>query len=64
MVFENQESQIEGTIRSIHSSNVGKGILHTASEIGADVVILGSKGHSKLRRTLFGSVTDYNIRNY
>ena len=37
--------------------------METAEEYGADLIIIGSKGMSKIRETLTVSVSDYVVRN-
>ena len=37
----------------------GEGILNIAKEVNASLIITGSRGQSKLRRTFLGSVSDY-----
>jgi nucleotide-binding universal stress UspA family protein len=39
------------------------GIVHVAEEIGADLIVLGSRGLGPLRRTLMGSVSDSVVRH-
>jgi nucleotide-binding universal stress UspA family protein len=37
-------------------------LLHVASELGADLIILGSRGHTGLRRMVLGSVAEHVVR--
>jgi len=41
----------------------GQAICDLAREIGASVVVIGSRGHGGLRRALLGSVSDHVVRN-
>ncbi len=38
-------------------------ITEVAEEAGCDLIMMGSKGTAGIRRVLFGSVTDYVVRN-
>lgn len=58
-----RESKCHGTVKSIHSERPGEGIVKAAEEAHADVVIVGSRGHGKVRRTLLGSVSDYILHH-
>lgn len=37
----------------------GEAIIKAAEEEGADMIIMGSRGHGIIRRTLLGSVSEY-----
>ncbi len=41
----------------------GQMIIHTAEEVGADVIVVGSHGHGFLSRVLIGSVSEYVVRH-
>ncbi|XP_062615719.1 universal stress protein in QAH/OAS sulfhydrylase 3'region-like isoform X2 [Saccostrea cucullata] len=51
--------KLEGTVKSTHAEKPGEGILNIAKEVNASLIITGSRGQSKLRRTFLGSVSDY-----
>ena len=46
-------------MKSTHAQKPGEGILNIAKEVNASLIITGSRGQSKLRRTFLGSVSDY-----
>lgn len=50
-------------MKSIHASRPGEGIINAAREVNADVIITGSRGTGKLRRTFLGSVSDYVLHH-
>mmetsp|Transcript_18650 Transcript_18650/g.31439 ORF Transcript_18650/g.31439 Transcript_18650/m.31439 type:complete len:158 (+) Transcript_18650:57-530(+) len=41
----------------------GETVVHEAHEQHADVILCGSRGHGKLRRTFMGSVSDYIVHH-
>ncbi|MET0909784.1 MAG: universal stress protein [Ilumatobacteraceae bacterium] len=41
----------------------GRAIVDLATEVGATVVVMGSRGHGGLRRAVLGSVSDHVVRN-
>lgn len=41
----------------------GETVVHEAHEQNADVILCGSRGHGKLRRTFMGSVSDYIVHH-
>ncbi|KAL4225937.1 hypothetical protein ACF0H5_013925 [Mactra antiquata] len=58
-----KEAGIDGTVKSIHAENPGIGICKAAEEISAAIIIVGTRGLSKLRRTFMGSVSDYVLHH-
>lgn len=60
------KKRIAPSVKAVYKDEVGdapKMILETAEEYGADLIIIGSKGMSKIRETLTLSVSDYVVRN-
>ena len=55
--------KVNGTVRSTHAAKPGEGILHMAQEVKADLVVTGTRGLGKIRRTLLGSVSDYLVHH-
>ena len=55
--------QLNGTVKSTHASSPGLGVINAADEINADLIVTGSRGHSTLRRTFIGSVSDYILHH-
>lgn len=53
----------EGSTATLHqhkaSGHAGQAIVNRGEEIGADLIVLGAKGHSPVARILLGSVSDY-----
>ncbi|XP_022301421.1 putative universal stress protein SAUSA300_1656 [Crassostrea virginica] len=52
-----------GTVRSAQSESPGEGIVRTADELDADMIIMGSRGLGTIRRTIMGSVSDYVVHH-
>ena len=47
----------------LHSGTPGEALCEMAKEHNADLVILGSRGLNKIRRTFLGSVSDYVLHH-
>lgn len=45
------------------SASTGEVLLRKAGEIGADLIVIGAFGHSRLREYVFGGVTQHNLAN-
>lgn len=58
-----RQLEINGSVRSTHACKPGEGIINVAKELNAAMIVTGSRGHGKLRRTLLGSVSDYLIHH-
>ncbi|XP_048741468.2 universal stress protein in QAH/OAS sulfhydrylase 3'region-like [Ostrea edulis] len=54
---------IEGKVRSVHADKPGEGIVRIAEELEADLIIMGTRGQSTIRRTVTGSVSDYVLHH-
>ncbi|XP_046354736.2 universal stress protein YxiE-like isoform X2 [Haliotis rufescens] len=54
---------VKGKVRAMFSSNVGHAICHAAEEEKAVFIIMGNRGHSMLRRTVTGSISNYVINH-
>ena len=50
--------QVKHTLERLEG-NAGHALVKEADRTGADFIVTGSRGHSTLRRTLMGSVSDY-----
>ncbi|KAL4235742.1 hypothetical protein ACF0H5_004134 [Mactra antiquata] len=57
--------KIEHKLVHIDSSHhkPGEAIVNAADQQNVDFIILGSRGHNKLRRTIMGSVSDYILHH-
>ena len=67
-MLEQQVKSIEESGGAVNKTHLGEGraeeeIVELAEEIGAGLIVMGSRGHGRLRRALLGSVTDAVVRH-
>jgi len=55
--------QVDGTVKSVHAESPGEGICKAAEEVNASLLVVGTRGMGKLRRTFMGSVSDYALHH-
>ena len=49
--------------KTAYGAKPGEALVHTAEEVKADMVIMGTRGLGTIRRTIMGSVSDYVVHH-
>lgn len=55
--------QLKNDFFHVANESAGTGIVSKAKECGAELIIMGTRGQNKVRRTILGSVSDYVLHH-
>lgn len=55
--------KIQYKLHSVAAKSPGQGIITVSEQDKADLVVIGTRGLDRVRRTLLGSVSDYVVRH-
>lgn len=58
-----KQKHVAGKIKAIFGGKPGEIICHTANEEKATMIVMGTRGLGKIRRTILGSVSDYVVHH-
>ncbi|KAK3103742.1 hypothetical protein FSP39_021522 [Pinctada imbricata] len=58
-----RELKVSGEVKSTHAHKPGEGVISTADKEKASLIITGSRGLGKIRRTFLGSCSDYILHH-
>ncbi|KAK7499947.1 hypothetical protein BaRGS_00008795, partial [Batillaria attramentaria] len=58
-----RQKGIKSVTHLVQGEKPGAAIIRKAEELGAAIIIMGSRGLGKLRRTLMGSVSEYVLHH-
>ncbi len=54
---------VDHPVTRIIEGNAGPALCELAAEVGADVIVIGTRGRGGIKRALLGSVSDHVVRN-
>nr|KAG5708768.1 hypothetical protein BaRGS_031922 [Batillaria attramentaria] len=57
------DSGVSGKVVRYSANTPGEAITKAATELGADMIITGTRGLGKIRRTILGSVSQYVVHH-
>lgn len=58
-----EDRQVPGDFTLIVGNKPGEAIVNQARDLDADLIVMGCRGSSTLKRTVFGSVSDYVLHH-
>ncbi|XP_031552874.1 uncharacterized protein LOC116290039 [Actinia tenebrosa] len=61
--FKAQGAKVEYKFHHIPNESAGTGIVAKAKACNAELIIMGTRGQNKVRRTILGSVSDYVLHH-
>ena len=61
-IIERAGIQARGAVNDVAAGHIAKNIVETAGQVGADLIVMGSRGLSDVQGMLLGSVTHKTIQ--
>ncbi|CAG5124064.1 unnamed protein product [Candidula unifasciata] len=58
-----KQSGVQGSVQVLGSSNIGHAIVKEAEKEKVALIVIGSRGHGVLRRTILGSISSYVVHH-
>uniref|UniRef100_A0A0B6YUE7 UspA domain-containing protein n=1 Tax=Arion vulgaris TaxID=1028688 RepID=A0A0B6YUE7_9EUPU len=58
-----KQSEVRGCVHMLPNSNVGHAIVKEAEKENVELIVIGSRGHGVIRRTILGSVSGYIVHH-
>lgn len=58
-----EQAGVKGRVQRMSANSPGEAIIKAAKDLQADLIVTGTRGHGKLRRTILGSVSQYVVHH-
>ena len=55
--------QVKGKVLRYSANTPGEAVIKASTELGSDLIVTGTRGLGKIRRTILGSVSQYVVHH-